>query len=154
MVTSPTRENNILDLIFTSHPSFTPRCKTLPSISAKSDHDVVFLTLPCNLFVPDHIGAPFTFGTKPTQKGLKVHSLHLETSSCQRTSTKSRICGNPSTAPSTLSRTNSSLPAVQHLGSPTHGLIPSCVVFQNARYVNTRRQNVPVVLQTGPGMPN
>ena len=41
MVTTPTRQNNILDLIFTSHPSFTERCKTLPPISEKSDHDMV-----------------------------------------------------------------------------------------------------------------
>ena len=41
MVSTPTRQNNILDLIFTSHPSFTERCKTLPPISEKSDHDIV-----------------------------------------------------------------------------------------------------------------
>ncbi|KAH3836633.1 hypothetical protein DPMN_110004 [Dreissena polymorpha] len=52
---------------------------------------------------------------------------------------------NPSRAPSTLSKTNSSLPAVQHLGSPIPGLIPSCIVSQNARYEHTRRQIVLVV---------
>ena len=41
MVDFPTRGDNTLDLIFTSHPSYQERCKPLPPISAKSDHDIV-----------------------------------------------------------------------------------------------------------------
>ena len=41
MVSFPTRGDNTLDLIFTSHPSYQERCKPLPPISAKSDHDIV-----------------------------------------------------------------------------------------------------------------
>ena len=42
-VTFPTRKKNtILDLIFTSHPSFMERCGPLPSIG-NSDHDIALL---------------------------------------------------------------------------------------------------------------
>ena len=41
MVQFPTRGENTLDLIFTSHPSYQERCKSLPSISERSDHDIV-----------------------------------------------------------------------------------------------------------------
>ena len=38
-----TRLENTLDNIFTSHPSFKIRCKPLPPIGQKSDHDIVLL---------------------------------------------------------------------------------------------------------------
>ena len=41
MVQFPTRGENTLDLIFTSHPSYQERCKSLPPISERSDHDIV-----------------------------------------------------------------------------------------------------------------
>ena len=41
MADFPTRQVNSLDLIFTSHPSFTIRCKPMPPIGLKSDHDIV-----------------------------------------------------------------------------------------------------------------
>ena len=43
LVDFPTRLENTLDLIFTSHPSFKIRCKPLPPIGQKSDHDIVLL---------------------------------------------------------------------------------------------------------------
>lgn len=39
-VTFPTRKDKTLDLLFTTHPSFTQRCKPIPSIG-NSDHDIV-----------------------------------------------------------------------------------------------------------------
>jgi len=45
MVTFSTRKENTLDLILTSHPSFTERCKPLPPITEKSDHDIVLFDL-------------------------------------------------------------------------------------------------------------
>ena len=42
----PTRKENTLDLIFTTHPSFKQRCKPLPSIG-NSDHDIVLLDVAC-----------------------------------------------------------------------------------------------------------
>jgi hypothetical protein len=42
----PTRKENTLDLIFTTHPSFTQRCKPLPSIG-NNDHDIVLLDVAC-----------------------------------------------------------------------------------------------------------
>ena len=45
MVDFPIRGENTPDLIFTSHPSFQERCKPLPPISGKSDHEsVLFYT--------------------------------------------------------------------------------------------------------------
>jgi len=44
IVDFPTRKDNTLDLIFTSHPSFKQRCKPLPSIG-NSDHDIVLLDI-------------------------------------------------------------------------------------------------------------
>lgn len=41
MVAFPTRGDNTLDLVFTSHPSYVERCKPLPPIADKSDHDIV-----------------------------------------------------------------------------------------------------------------
>ena len=40
MVDFPTRWDATLDLILTSHPNFSARCKPLPSLG-KSDHDIV-----------------------------------------------------------------------------------------------------------------
>ena len=43
LVDFPTKLENTLNLIFTSHPSFKIRCKPLPPIGQKSDHDIVLL---------------------------------------------------------------------------------------------------------------
>ena len=40
IVDFPTRNENTLDLIFTSHPSYKQRCKPIPAIG-NSDHDSV-----------------------------------------------------------------------------------------------------------------
>ena len=45
MIDFPTRGDNTLDLIFTSHLSYQKRCKPLPHISAKSDHDIVLFDI-------------------------------------------------------------------------------------------------------------
>jgi hypothetical protein len=37
----PTRQDSTLDLIFTSHPAFKLRCKSLPPLGKKGDHDIV-----------------------------------------------------------------------------------------------------------------
>ena len=39
----PTIGDNLLDLVFTSHPSHKVRCKPLPPVGLKSDHDMVLL---------------------------------------------------------------------------------------------------------------
>ena len=41
MVQFPTCGENTLDLIFTPHPSYQERCKSLPLISERSDHNIV-----------------------------------------------------------------------------------------------------------------
>jgi hypothetical protein len=47
----PTRENNILDLLFTSHPGHVERCKTLPPIG-NSDHDILMVDISTNAYKP------------------------------------------------------------------------------------------------------
>jgi len=42
IVTQPTRENNILDLCFITHPDYIEQCTTVPGFS---DHDVVIVDL-------------------------------------------------------------------------------------------------------------
>ena len=41
MMNFPTRQENIPDLVFTSHPEYKIRCTPLPPIGEKSDHDIV-----------------------------------------------------------------------------------------------------------------
>ena len=41
MVDLTTRNQNILDLVLTSHPAFMIHCSRLPPLGAKSDHDIV-----------------------------------------------------------------------------------------------------------------
>ncbi|XP_053380036.1 uncharacterized protein LOC128548696 [Mercenaria mercenaria] len=45
MVSFPTRKDNTLGLVLTSHPGFSERCKPLPPITEKSDHDIVLFDL-------------------------------------------------------------------------------------------------------------
>ena len=51
IVDFPTRNENTLDLIFTSHPSYKQRCKPIPAIG-NSDHDIVLLDIACNPIKP------------------------------------------------------------------------------------------------------
>ncbi|XP_063416249.1 uncharacterized protein LOC134697892 [Mytilus trossulus] len=51
IVDFPTRKENTLDLLLTSHPSFKLRCKPLPSIG-NSDHDIVLLDMACKPLKP------------------------------------------------------------------------------------------------------
>ena len=41
MVDFTTRNQNILDLVLTTHPAFMIHCSRLPPLGAKSDHDIV-----------------------------------------------------------------------------------------------------------------
>ena len=41
MVDFPTIQDNVLDLVIASHPGFKIRCKPLPPIGPRSDHDIV-----------------------------------------------------------------------------------------------------------------
>lgn len=51
IVDFPTRKDNTLDLMLTSHPAFKQRCKPLPSIG-NSDHDIVLLDIACKPIKP------------------------------------------------------------------------------------------------------
>lgn len=51
IVDFPTRGDNTLDLILTTHPSFKHRCKPIPSIG-NSDHDIVLLDVACKATRP------------------------------------------------------------------------------------------------------
>ena len=60
LVDFSTRNENILDLIFTSHPSYKQRCKPIPAIG-NSDHGIVLLDIACNPIKP-----------KPTQHKISL----------------------------------------------------------------------------------
>ena len=51
IVDFPTRKDNTLDLMLTSHPAYKQRCKPLPSIG-NSDHDIVLLDIACKPYKP------------------------------------------------------------------------------------------------------
>jgi hypothetical protein len=51
IVNFPTRKTKTLDLILTTHPSFSTRCKSLPSLG-KSDHDIVLYDTTLTPFRP------------------------------------------------------------------------------------------------------
>ena len=65
----PTCNDNTLDFIFTSHPSYRERCQSPPLISAKSDHPGVTMTSSCLILLtsqsePGLSGELSTFGRK------------------------------------------------------------------------------------------
>ena len=48
MITFPTRDGNTLDLFLTNSPHLVPRTESLPPISAKADHDIVYMEFQIN----------------------------------------------------------------------------------------------------------
>ena len=60
IVDFPTRKDNTLDLMLTSHPAYKQRCKPLPSIG-NSDHDIVLLDIACKPYKP-----------KPTRRKILI----------------------------------------------------------------------------------
>jgi hypothetical protein len=50
MVLFPTRGQNTLDLLFTSHPTIIDKCKALPALG-RSDHDTVLIDLTIRSFL-------------------------------------------------------------------------------------------------------
>ena len=103
MVDFPTRGDNTLGLIFTSHPSFQERCKPLPPISDKSDHDIV-------LFDTSHQpvrARPFDGQSYCERRliliGSRRHLSVIVTGSSLQPSTPSTACGKTSRPPLTNS---------------------------------------------------
>lgn len=69
----PTRENKILDLIMTSHPTFKTRCKPLPSVG-NSDHDIVLYDTSLAPYRPKPARRKIYLWKKMDMEGLK-HDL-------------------------------------------------------------------------------
>ncbi|CAC5373372.1 unnamed protein product [Mytilus coruscus] len=67
-----TRGNNILDLIFTSHPGLIERCKTLPPIG-NSDHDIVLVDISANVNKPKPTKRKIYLWKKADLKSIGKH---------------------------------------------------------------------------------
>ncbi|CAG2209667.1 unnamed protein product [Mytilus edulis] len=83
MVKFPTRLQNTLDLILTSHPSFMIRCKPLPPIGLKSDHDIVLYdtNIQPNRVKPTH--RKIFLGKKANMKAIKISLKNFCEQFCQ-----------------------------------------------------------------------
>ena len=76
IVDFPTRKDNTLDLVLTTHPSFKARCKPMPSIGS-SDHDIVLLDT--NIFPtrPKPIRRTIHLWKKADTEGIKKDLANL-----------------------------------------------------------------------------
>ena len=80
VVNFPTRQENTLDLVFMSHPSYKVRCKPLPPVGFKSDHDVVLLD---TAYRPHRARLPrrkLYLWRKADTQGIKQHLQSFSTS--------------------------------------------------------------------------
>ncbi|CAG2252708.1 unnamed protein product [Mytilus edulis] len=69
LVNKPTRGENTLDLMFTSHPGHLERCKTLPPIG-NSDHDIVLLDLAAKVTRPKPTSRTINLWKKANMEGI------------------------------------------------------------------------------------
>lgn len=69
LVNKPTRGENTLDLMFTSHPGHLERCKTLPPIG-NSDHDIVLLDLAAKATRPKPTSRTINLWKKANMEGI------------------------------------------------------------------------------------
>ena len=89
VVNFPTRQQNALDLVFMSHSSYKVRCKPLPPVGYKSDHDVVLLD---TAYRPHRARLPrckLYMWRKADTQGIKQHLWSFSTSftnSCEHCS--------------------------------------------------------------------
>ena len=81
-----------LDVIFTSHPSYEKRCKPLPPISAKGDHDIVLSDTAHQLVRARPKRRTIYSGRKLTQKVSGRLSVHTAKASSPQPSVR-LICG-------------------------------------------------------------
>ena len=80
VVNFPTRQQITLDLVFMSHPSYKVRCKPLPPVGYKSDHDVVLLD---TAYRPHRASLPrrkLYMWRKADTQGIKQHLWSFSTS--------------------------------------------------------------------------
>ena len=72
VVDKPTRGDNTLDLLFTSHPGHFSRCKTLPPIG-NSDHDIVFIEMSTQVIRPKPQRRTIYLWKKADMEGVNSH---------------------------------------------------------------------------------
>jgi len=69
---NPTRGENILDLLFTSHPGNIQRCKTLPPIG-NSDHDIILIDINSIVHRPKPPRRTIHLWKRANLDGIKAH---------------------------------------------------------------------------------
>lgn len=74
LVRFPTRKSNTLDLIITTHPGLSQRCRPLPSIG-NSDHDIVLFDCALAPFRPRPTRRKITLWKKADTEGIKQDFL-------------------------------------------------------------------------------
>ena len=149
MVDFPTRGDNTLDLIFTSHPSYQERCKPLPPISAKSDHDIV-------LFDSAHQPVRarpkrrtiYLWKKADTEGIVKFLTAYSEFFSARHLP-QSTVCGK--TSKQRLTKQSRIMSRLRGLRPDIliHGRILDCGELQGVRTEHSIRQNRPRVLSIG-----
>ena len=81
MVDFPTRKDKTLDLLFTSHPSYVEKCKSLPPIG-NSDHDIVLLDTSFVFLPPKPLRRMIylwkSADIQGIQEDLDEYSMHFE----------------------------------------------------------------------------
>ncbi|KAH3716784.1 hypothetical protein DPMN_059513 [Dreissena polymorpha] len=77
VVNFPTRQQNTLDLVFMPHPNFKIRCKPLPPIGSKSDHDIVLLDTAYKPFRARLPRRKIFLWKKADIQCIKQHRLHI-----------------------------------------------------------------------------
>ena len=93
IVDFPTRGDNQLDLVFTSHPSHKVRCKPLPPIGLKSDHDVVLLDTSLQAVRAKPVKRKIYLWKKADTEGITSFSPTTVRGSEQKHSLQWKTCG-------------------------------------------------------------
>ena len=74
MVDFKTRGDNILDLVFTSHPSLVEHTKPIPALG-KADHDIVLCDSQLKPVRSRKARRNIRYGRKRTLRGLEQHYI-------------------------------------------------------------------------------
>ena len=121
MVQFPTRGENTLDLIFTSHPCYQERCKSLPPISERSDHDIVLFDTAHQPVRSRPKRRTIYLWKKADTEGIKAAFTKYSVNFLVPPSPQSIACSKRSKEPSTRWSTTMYLLNEQQPGTRTHG---------------------------------
>ena len=82
VVDHPTRKDSILDLFLTSNPTLVNRFTTTPPLTAKADHDIVFIDLNTRPHLPQQSPNTRYLYNKADREGMKKKMASYRPPSC------------------------------------------------------------------------